>query len=113
MKHAPEVSQGRMCRPSIAIRYSTCWSRVTRLVVFATSHFTEQRSAPEASTDATAMGVSGPGPRRVSASRRSAIVVVTSASARPATSRAGVRVVDPVAADPPALGLELVGETRP
>ena len=79
MKHAPEVSHGRMCRPSIAIRYSTCCSLVTRLVVFSTSHLTEHRSAPEASTAATASG--SPSPRRVSASSRSAIVVVTSASA--------------------------------
>ena len=57
-KQAPDVSQGRKCRPSIAIWYSSAWSFVTTLVRFATAHLIEQTSAPAACTAATARAMS-------------------------------------------------------
>ena len=85
-KQAPEVSQGRKCRASIAIRYSSAWNFVTAFVRLATAHLIEQRSAPAASTAATACAMSSP--TEVSASSRNVYVVVT-AGRQAFTSRAG------------------------
>ena len=70
MKHAPEVSHGRKCRESMAIRYSSACSLAAVDCAFSASTFTEHRSASLATTAPTIR--SSPGPMCVSASSRSA-----------------------------------------